>query len=301
MSDKMKALNILLIDDSKEYCESLMHRARDSRILIDSFQNLEEGVAALEETYKYKGVILDGRCFISPGQGIPTDKFLYHALRKIDRIMTNQERYIPVIVNSAYVNELEHMLPNDIKCFDKSEDNEAMFSFIKSEIDRTEEIQIRNKFEKPFQVFAKGYLSDDLEHRLIKIISEMQSNDTAVIESCLGKVRMLMEAIFIKMNQTNKEVVPDKFFKVKGIHCRGIIKHLKGYPGELSTGLWGPTSTQYQPKYISDLLFNAYAISSDEGAHLSENRPTKYLTMNVVYGLLECLTWFGRWMEEQTS
>lgn len=294
MADKNKPIHILLIDDDIEYCQTLTTNARSQRFLIKHYQNLEEGFNELENNPKYQGLILDGRCLITASQETPKENFISEALRRIERIKYEKGWYIPCVINSAYIDELKNSIPDDIPYFSKGENNAGMFNYLRDEINKSNEMRIKNKYRQPFEIFERGYLDHHVEHDLVTIFKDMTHDDPAIVVRTLGRLRTIVEAVYTKMNQINKAVVPDN------LSCRSIIYHLPGKP-RYDTDLRKRvvTSDVFQPLFIYDLVNAAYTICSDYGSHFSDNHPTRYTVMSLTFGVCELLVWFGQWMDEQ--
>jgi vacuolar-type H+-ATPase catalytic subunit A/Vma1 len=301
LSLKIKPINVIIIDDEKEYCMTLKNVAKEFGILLTDFQNLEDGFQVLEESYKYKGIILDGKCLLDPNQETPRDVFITQALRRLDRIQMMKERTIPAIINSAYIDDLEHMLPDDIQRYDKGKNNKEMFQFLRAEINKTEEMQLINKYAEPYSIFESEYLDSNVERDFVVTIKHMNNNDSVSINNNLARMRTILEAIYKKMNQINKTVVPDHFFEGNNVYVRGILKHLSGNPEKNTSQKWVITSEVFQPRYIGKLVDSIYSVTSDEGSHHSENQPSRFTVISNVNSLCEIIIWFGKWMEEQTT
>lgn len=299
MAKKPKPIHVLLIDDETEYCKTLVARARRDEILITAYQNLEDGFRELENNTKYQGLILDGRCFTEASQETVRDNFIAEALMRLERLKSERGWHIITVINSAYIDELKNYIPDKIPQFNKGENNEAMFRHLRDEINRSEEMEIKNKYRKPFEIFEKGYLDHQVEHDLLTIFKDMTNDDPAIVARNLARLRTSIEAIFTQMNKINKKVVPDYLIN-ENIAVRKIIKHLSGNAEHNpAKGYKAETSTIYIPKHIKNILYSCYSITSDEGNHYSDAKLTRYAVMNVTFGICEFLVWFGDWMDNE--
>ena len=109
----MKTYNILLIDDEKEVCESLIDFANqigiakfDADIIITDRQNWQDGAELLEKEY-FHALILDAKCMIETDQADDNFDFLPVALERLKEIEQKQDRHIPFVINTGYFGEKE--------------------------------------------------------------------------------------------------------------------------------------------------------------------------------------------------
>jgi len=61
----MIPIDIIIIDDEKEYCETMKNESRHYGIRVTDFQNWEEGIREFLSDIKYKALILDAYCIIN--------------------------------------------------------------------------------------------------------------------------------------------------------------------------------------------------------------------------------------------
>jgi hypothetical protein len=304
MSNTPEFIEVILIDDEKGYCDSLKSNARTFGIKITDFQNLEEGLEALKQNNKYKGLILDAKCLLDHEQEKEDDGFLLVALQKIRDIEKELDRHIPFVVNTGYLENYNSykkgLEQSNSKLFSKTENKSEMFNFLKGEISRAEDTKIVNNHKKLFSIFEKGYLTETNRKELLALLKSINAVTQPEIKKNLGLIRTLLEAIYYKLNRIDKNIVPDTCIRQNEINCREVTRFLNGYPNKennyIITSKFGFTKTH---RTLSD---NLYSITSDHGSHhYSEPyAPTNYLVLSSTYQLLELLIWFKNVMDSKS-
>ena len=122
MAKKDKPIKVLIIDDKKDYCDSLSGSARKHRIQIKSSSNLENGIQMLRDDSKYEFVILDGRAFENEDDedsNKTVDNIPYKAKEQIDQINRENNREIGYCVNTGFVDQFAASLEGLFKVFEK--------------------------------------------------------------------------------------------------------------------------------------------------------------------------------------
>ncbi len=166
----MKTYNILLIDDEKEVCESLIDFASqigiakfDADIIITDRQNWQDGAELLEKEY-FHALILDARCMIDSEQIDDNFDFLTIALERLKEIEQKQDRHIPFVINTGYFGEKEVQMMQRLiaerrgRIFSKTLPKDEMFQYLVEEIEISENTKIEKEYADVFEIFDKGYL-----------------------------------------------------------------------------------------------------------------------------------------------
>ena len=300
-------IHILLIDDNKDYCKSLKNRfweigeERGLNIQVTDFQNLEEGFAELTRDSKYKAIILDAKCLRTKAQETEDFQFLPEALDELEKIDNRKDTHTPFVVNTGYYDTdvlnslLLKIARQKGKLFDKSTQEEEMLEHLLNEIDNAENTRIEKQYEDVFEVFEKGFLSNNFRTELLNILKNMKNPSQN--QNVLRAIRVIQDEIYNSLNRKNSTVVPNVSFTNKN-------KHLSGNIDQAFT----PTSTVYQTNTISFLANAIYRISSDFGNHPPQKptnvgveyweMPSKYAVQSLTFALLEQLIWFNELMEK---
>lgn len=304
----MIPIDVLLIDDEKDYCKVLKANARKFGIKITDFQNLEDGFYELEESPKYKGVILDARCIIQSDNNksgsAESDDFLAVALMELQKLEQKLDRHIPFVVNTGYLDNFTHFQTlierSRGKLFRKTSDKEALFQYLLQEIANTKNTKIEKQYSDIFEIFTKDYLPERDYHNLLDILKKMDSSNPSERKSTLSSCRNLVESIYQEIHE--QIGLPNFCFERRtgNLMYRKVSEYLAGSPRrpdyEHNPVLEGFTKTVRQ---ISDAI---YSISSEVGSHSSYEAtppPSKYGVQGIVNLLLELLLWFKEEMENK--
>jgi CheY-like chemotaxis protein len=303
----MKTYNILLIDDEKEVCESLIDFASqfgiakfDADIIITDRQNWQDGAELLEKEY-FHALILDARCMIDRDQTDDNFDFLTIALERLKEIEQKQDRHIPFVINTGYFGEKEVQMMQRLiserkgRIFSKTLPKDEMFQYLVAEIENSENTKIEKEYSDVFEVFDKGYLDSKFRIELLKILKTR--NDDAKNQENLRAVRVIQDEIYNSLNRKNSGIVPTGSFTNKN-------KHLSGNTDQNHS----PTTTVFQTNTISFLANMIYRISSEFGNHPPQKptkvtveyweMPSKYAVKSLIFALLEQLLWFKNLMEK---
>jgi hypothetical protein len=321
----MQTIDILLIDDNKDYCRSLRNRFLqigediDLNIQVRDFQNLEDGFAELEKDSKYKALILDAKALITPEQETEDFNFLPLALHRLEKLNQKTGRiHTPFAVITGYY---DNFLSFDTlikeqkgKLFDKSSQEEEMLQYLLKEIENCKITKIEKQYADVFQVFDKGYLESKFRKELLQILQNIE--DSSQNQNILRAVRVIQDEVYIELNRKN--IVPSAIQKLNNRTNRNENfplsfadknKHLSGneiWDNSVKKNI--ASTTIYQTSAISYLASAIYKISSDFGNHPPQKptnvavdyweMPSNYAVKSLVFALLEQLLWFKNLMEK---
>ena len=281
--NKNRPLNVVIVDDDKDYVESLNRDAQGHRIMLKHVCNLEKGKEFLKskEGRSICGVILDVICMKNKEQKVPDKSFITAALKYFGEKLPN----IPIVVLTGEPDEyknLKKLYEGTWAVYSKGRDENNMLSFLIEKAKDIESRKILDKYSDVFEV-VENYLDDEAEEELISCLKNMNSSDFTMIKNNLSCLRRLQEKVYIALNKVNNELVPTESIE-KGIDVTKIYKHLaeKGF---------------VKRKSIIDRFAElVYKITSDNGAHTPyenpEFPPTKYTVQSVTCALLDLLIWF---------
>jgi hypothetical protein len=317
----MQVIDILLIDDNKEYCRSLRNRFLqigediDLNIQVKDFQNLEDGFAELEKDSKYKALILDAKALITTDQETADLNFLPVALHRLEKLNQKTGRiHTPFAAITGYY---DNFLSFDTlieeqkgKLFDKTSQEEDMFQYLLSEIKNTENKKIEKQYADVFEIFDKGYLDSKYRVKLINVLSNI--DDASKANSILQDLRVIQDEIYNALNRKDENIVPSTVSKWN--NRKRIDEDVSPSFGDKNKHLSGneesykPTTTVYQTPTISFFANTIYRVSSSFGSHASPKpsnvtveyweMPSSYAVKSLVFALLEQLLWFAELMRK---
>ncbi len=303
-------VHILIIDDNKEYCNSLKNRfytfgiKKGYNIQLSDFQNLEDGIAELSKNSKYKALILDGQCLITRDQEKAGFDFLPVAMNRLSELNRQTGRhYIPFAVCTGYYEryqDQETLVKEERgRMFDKAKGETQMLEYLLEEIEKALETKFEKEFPDIFDIFAKGYLPDEQRKNLVEIL--INKDTDAQISTTLASLRVFQENIY-KTLEAKRKIPTIKSFNPRN-------KRLSGTVREVSKDEFQATQTIYQTQTIEHLANAIYKIGSTYGSHVPPIKPTHvavkywenpsiYVTQSLVFALLEQILWFKKLMEQ---
>lgn len=230
----MNPHRILLIDDDPAYCLQLKEAAVHAGLEVVYFHNLEDGMEAIRETRRLKAVILDGRCFLEPGQGVARSNFVFHAIRQLADIEHHYNRAIPFCVNSENPAEFSEDLEGLSPVFLKKSEHERMFGWLKEAIEALPETAIRRKYADVFEKVAARF-NEEQQELLIDVLQNQGTAERSGIVTCLAILRRLLEDIVDAAYLLKLGKDPSEFNAGPGSRTRRILEamHPRVLPAEL--------------------------------------------------------------------
>ncbi len=306
----MKTYNILLIDDEKEVCESLIDFASqigiakfDADIIITDRQNWQDGAELLEKEY-FHALILDARCMIDNEQVDDNFDFLTIALERLKEIEQKQDRHIPFVINTGYFGEKEVQMMQRLiterrgKIFSKTLPKDGMFQYLVAEIEISENTKIEKEYADVFEIFDKGYLEASLRNDLLTIIKKL--NDKANVKNNFNPLRKFIEAIYGKIKAKDTNLIPDAVYYGRGgigINLEWTWRYLSGMSVNVDRTSLPFQTTALFSEHISKNVKTVEELSSTI-SHLYPKDVTTYAYKSAVFALLEILLWFKKLMDK---
>jgi hypothetical protein len=289
--NKTRPLNLLIVDDDKDYVESLNRDAQGYRIILKHVCNLEEGKIFLEskDGRSVCGVILDVICMKNKEQKVADKSFITAALKYFGEKLPN----IPIVVLTGEPDEyknLKNLYEGTWAVYSKGREENNMLSYLRDKAQELERVKILNKYSEVFEII-EDHLDGEAEDELINCLKNMNSSDFPTIKNNLICLRRLQEKVYIALNKVDYNVVPSEFIE-RGINVHSIYKHLV------------EMSYVKRNSIIDKFAEIIYKVASDNGAHTPYENPdyppTKYTVQAVTYALLDLLIWFKKVCDGKT-
>ncbi len=301
-------IHILLIDDEKDYCNTLKTNARRSGILITDFQNLEDGFKELEKELKYKAIIFDAKCMVDDDEEVDKFDFLPIALDRLKEFEQNYNVHLPFVINTGYPDEKEiSMIKKQVetrrgKVFRKG-DEKKLYEHLLDEINKADTTKLEKEYQDVFQVFEKGHLPNNMRDDLIKILKDCKNSTPSVIKGNLARIRTILDEILTKINSQKPSVLPNS--------KRNFMDKIKWLSGQNRVGSGTPANyvggeIKYQTSSNEYLATAIWKISSEFGSHsLPTNEafykafPSSYAVQALTYSILEIIIWYIELMDNE--
>ena len=165
--------------------------------------------------------------------------------------------------------------------------------FILKTIPKTPEKIIRAEYPDVFELYDLGVFNRAIKHDFIEINKEIKQNNPAQYKNTLRRMRPILEAILIKLNETDANLIPDSYFK-KGVpNVSGIIYHLAGKPKFYrDSGQQEFHADVIFPMHIYYSVQTLYDISSVSAIHQYKNDIGIYTIKSSLFALLDFIAWF---------
>jgi len=274
----MNPTTLLLIDDDPAYCLQLKEAAKAYRIDILYHHNLEEGMAALESSRRIKAVILDGRCLLEPDQKCAArTNFVFHGLQQIRDIENTYNRLIPCCVNTEQPIDFNEDLDGITQVFQKFEQNNALFDWLKNAIAQLPDTLIRKRYDDIFEKTSIHFTEEE-EDLLVDVLQTVHLSDPSQIITNLALLRRLLERLVDIACPLKLKKQPHEFTVGQGSRTKRIL------------------DAMHNNVLPSDLFVSAnqlYATCSKYGNHqgLKTNgaifKPGRYTVQRLTFAYLE--------------
>jgi len=284
-------INVLLVDDDKDYAESLREYGAQENIEIMHVQTLLEMQNFLPTVASgISVIILDIKGMITPEDEFDDEGFLASAITYLDKEYYTKPRVILTGDVEGFKYVQRYRKGEKVYRKGNSSENE-MFKYIKEIHNSLDEIVITKKYEDIFEIFNRGLLDVSRKEELIHIIKNMDSDDSTTVKNSLARIRDIQEDIVRKINSINKLILPDN----KALNGRGEISFRKSYKHLVNNA--GNIGYEF-PQFISEPIITTYTISCEYGVHTTNTnqsgnlKPTSYTVKNALYSLFDFILWF---------
>jgi len=282
-------LKVALIDDNEEYGQALALRASQIGLNIIHCTNLSDGIQAIKNDSQIGGLILDGHCKIDSSTAA-ADDFLPAAQREVDMLASSYDRYLYVIINSAYPEKYESIFKR-FEFVHKTSDNTLLLQKVQEGISALDETVLREKYRPEIEMIRTLFPSSDKEKELLSVLQRMNNQNLTEIGATLVKIRKLYESLLRKI--VSQESVPE------GLSARSKILYLAGREVKDRRGRTHKNSYVVIPEYISDICFALWGLGSSGGHEDRDSIPcTKNTAIGATHLLLDLINWVGQWMDE---
>lgn len=290
---KDKPLNLLIIDDDKNYVDSLKLRARELRINLIHYKTLEESKEFLKsDKGKFvAGIILDVVCVKTKAQEVPDNSFITEALQYFDRYHCGLPKTVLTGEPEEYKN-LQKLFSGTHDIFKKGDGDENILKYLLEKSSSLGFIRISRELPVVFEVFEKSYLDINARDDFIECSNNIKSSEQNIINDNLSRLRRIQEKIYIAINKTDPSLVPTEYIS-DGVKSRKIFNYI--------------TEKEVIKKHsiIDQFSWSVYTIASDYGAHTPNNTPdyspTKYTVQALFFALCDLLLWFKEILENQNK
>lgn len=293
---------LLLDDDLTDIKFDLEMSAKSNRVVIkEAFTNAKEGTKYIKSHHAdIDAIILDGFFMANPSSSRKKDiSALKATVDELKKLLYRENIRIPFCVLTGYLEDIsQDSLLSDVEVFRKGQNPQDMFNYLKREVAKNEEYQIKNEFAEVFELFDNKLLPEDKESDLVEILKKLKSKAKYNADDAFNPIRKMYEVLITELHdqtlEVNKhqDIVPEKLYNPKGDlsilwswfylsgknveHQKDIVIHKR------SESVW--------PSHIANLTRGMIEIFQ-ENSHDYPEDVHHYTYKSVVFALLELMLW----------
>lgn len=281
--------NILIVDDQKEFVDAFLTKMNAKGINVAdarSFEGLQKQMPTIH--HKIAVVILDIKCLINDNQEVENEDFIGTAITYLDQNYPKFPRIILTGDDESFVG-FQRFYKNE-QVFLKGQEDE-LFARIKWYCDNSENLRIKREYHEIFEIFEKNLMDSTQEIQMLNVLKNLNEKDSSKFKGILSDIRSMQEAIYKKINQKNKTIIPDNMLKTNGmIKWNSLMTHLIGNPS-------GNSRIPVNGSYKNQTIFNfADCLYWSCGQYIhtipaESYMISQYALKSLIYNLLELLIW----------
>ena len=286
---------ILIVDDDVIFVDKFNQRALKNGFELFEANSLEQLRIKIKEVeHKIGAVILDIKCLLTDDQIIEDRAFISQALSFLDI----NYRHMPRVILTGDTNEFDNLqtLYSQEKLFLKQPEGfEELFKVLEKLCDNSVNLKIKKEYSDIFEIFEQGLMNNSQEVQMLNILKNLDEQDSSKFGGILRDIRAMQEAIYKKINQKDKAIIPDDMFESNGkIIWNKLMKHLIGRTSETNCIQQRiPVTSSYKNQTIFNFADSLYW-SCGEYIHEDTNRTymiSNYALKSLIYNLLELMIW----------
>ncbi|MBT1699631.1 hypothetical protein KK083_22220 [Fulvivirgaceae bacterium PWU4] len=297
-----KLYKVIWCDDQHEKMKGFKMQAKEEGIELVCFKS-SEGIKELKANFLiYDGVLLDAKFFETENDATGTEslKALSNAKEEILKlpkvfkpfVLTGQAKlYNDDTFNLLFPNYYRKGIEGDII---------QLFADIKREADKQVETQIKHDHESVFQLFASGYLPDEVMGQLVQLLKTPIPRTRFELKSFLVNIRSIHESCLHGLAEIG--VIPN-LDAPKG----DIFRHLSGNKvKDSASSQYVSTTEEFQNDAIENLQKWLYYTCGKYLHVLKDENYNGYVISGYAVeslrsGILELLLWFKQVYKENTQ
>ncbi|NBC04881.1 MAG: hypothetical protein GVY20_14400 [Bacteroidetes bacterium] len=305
-----RSINVILLDDEADkILPDLKLSAKSERVLIkETFTNAKEGIEYIKSNHKkIDAIILDGLFLAEPGSSQKKDlNALKQTVEALKKLLYKEDIRIPFCVLTGYLEDIsDDSLLSDIKVFRKGRGNKEMFEYLKSEVAKSPEFQIKSKFEEVFVLFDDRLLPEDKENDLVHILKKLDSKAKYNKDDAFNPVRKMYEVFIGSLHEQaysknkKQDIVPIELFDRydESLNITGSSFYLSGHPVKKGdTVIIESRGEAVWPEHVAALAKMLVEITH-QNSHDYPEDIHHYTYKSVVYALLELLLWYKNFIK----
>lgn len=305
-----KPIKVLLLDDNAEKIKTELDlNAKSNRVIIfKALSNSTEGIEYIRKNHsRIDAIILDGYFWEKPTSSSKKDiTALRKTIRELQRLLDAENISLPYCVLTGYAEELiTDSLFSDVKIFRKGRVSSEMYDYLKGEVAKKEDYQIKNEFQEIFELFDKSLMPEDKEEDLVEILRKMKSKAKYNDDDAFNPIRKMYEAFINELHDqtlkrnNNQDIVHERLYDHNGnlsilwswlyLSGKEVRKDNTIEIAARSEPVW-PEHISYIVKSMIDTFQTTSHDYADDINH--------YAYKSIVFALLELLLWYKEFIQE---
>lgn len=299
---------LLLDDDVADFMPDLELSAKANRVIIkEAFTNAKEGIAYIKANHtELDAIILDGFFMADPSSSKKKDiGALKTTVDELKKLLYRENIRIPFCVLTGYLEDIsQDSLLSDVEVFRKGQNPQDMFNYLKNEVAKNEDYQIKNEFDEVFKIFETGLLPADKESDLLEILSKLRSkakyNDDDAFNPIRKMYEVIIDSLYEQTFSVNKDqdIVHDDLFNENGnLNISWSYHYLSGKDIKINFGtrnekiVINSRGKEAWPRHIESAVDYILRVSNPN-SHPYPEDVHHYTYKSVVYALLELMLWY---------
>jgi len=308
MQEQNPPYTFLLIDDQQDQMEGLRNAGRFKSILIESVDNMEEGLIWIKrEPKKYQALILDANCKrgLTDQSATMNESALNWFLTELRDYERKSNQYFARCIYTA--------VPKSAEIFRSTEtvfikgrvgEEDQLLDFLTGEVNMNPTRIVEQEFADSLDLCNDHYLPKAKREALLTLLQKRSSTETTEVEQFMQGVRKFLEDMYLRMHAVDKEWLPAELLPRRRPSMTWCSIYLSGRevkdtreqdkpPVFVCKGLSGV------PSYISNAVqFLTHATHTV--SHTGTFQPSRFALRGLVFTLLEVLNWFKSEVDKRT-
>ncbi len=309
-----KPIKVLLLDDDAENIKTELElNAKSNRvILFKALSNAEEGIDYIRKHHsRIDAIILDGYFWEKSTSSSRKDiTALRKTIRELQRLLDAENISIPFCVLTGYAEELStDSLFSEVKIFRKGRVSSDMYDYLKEEVAKNEDYQIKNEYQEIFELFDNHLLPEDKEEDLVEIVRKLKSKAKYNDDDAFNPIRKMYEVLIRMLHEIalekNKyqDVVPLSLFNDnEKLSITWSWYYLSGKDVKENAGKENERikiqarNEPVWPLHIANLT-KMMVDTTQEGSHDYPEDVHHYAYKSTVFALLELMLWYKQFIQ----
>lgn len=296
-------IDVILLDDEKdEFIRDFRQSAKMQRVNIkEQFSDAKSGINYIKEHHdEFDAIILDGLFFEDKSSSNKQDiNALKSTVDVLNKMLYKENIRIPFCVLTGNLKKEDDSILSNVKVYYKGSDNRKLFNYLKSEVAKIEEYQIKTEYEEVFELFDLNLLPKDKEDDLLKILGKLRSKAKYNKDDAFNPIRkfyeVLVRCLYEEAYEKNKfqDIVHDDLFDwEEKLNITGSYYYLSGFPVKQGSDvIIKKRNESVWPVHIKSLADMLIQITHTNSHDYPEN-VHHYTYKSVVNALLELLLWY---------